>query len=150
MITRWVLLALASALGYGASAVSTTAGTGKHGISSVAFTSCTHVLATFLFGLTLLLPLPAGLSKNAGKDFKSAFTTRLPLAALVGVVFWLGDIALNTAYPLAPNPGYCDSVSDLESVLGALIALAVFAAPVTKRQAAGMMLAVFSLYFLQS
>lgn len=150
MLPRWVLLALASAIGYGMSTVATTAATGKHGISSMAMTSCYHITATIMFAVTLLIPLPYGLSKNAGRDLRSALTTRLPIAIVIAILFWAGDVALNTAYPIASNPGYCDSVSDIESVLGALIALAVFAAPISRKQALGMVLAVFSLHFLQS
>jgi len=149
MVAQWVSLSLASALGYGASAVSTTQAQSKNGISSTAFTSCTHIVATFMFGLLLLVPLPLNLSKNAWRDAKQAFTSRLPLAAAIAFAFWIGDVALNTAYPKAPNPGYCDSVSDLESVLGAIIAFFVFAAPLSKRQMLGMLIAVFSLHFLQ-
>ena len=150
MLPRWVLLALASAIGYGVSTVTTTAATGKHGISSLAFTSCYHIVATLMFALTLLIPLPYGLSKNAKRDLMSSLTTRLPIAIAIALMFWAGDVAINKAYSLAPNPGYCDSVSDIESVLGALIALVVFAAPISKKQALGMLLAVFSLHFLQS
>lgn len=150
MVPRWVVLSIASALGYGIATVATTQATSKGGIGSVAFTSATHILGAVLFGLALLIKLPYGLSKNAMRDARRSFTTHLPLAMLIAFLFWFGDIALNTAYPLAPNPGYCDSVSDLESVLGAVIAFMAFAAPVTKRQIAGMVLAVFSLHFLQA
>lgn len=150
MLPRWVLLALASALGYGVSTVACTAGTGKSGISSVAMTSCYHIVATVMFALVMFIPLPYNLSKNAWSDLKIAVTTRLPIAIAIAVLFWAGDAAINTAYSVAPNPGYCDSVSDMESVLGALIALVVFAAPIGKKQALGMVLAVFSLHFLQS
>jgi uncharacterized membrane protein YhaH (DUF805 family) len=150
MLPRWVVLSLSSAVGYGTGAVTTTSATGSNGISGTAFTSCVHAIAALLFALTIFLPLPAHLSKNALRDAKVAFTTRSPMAALIAFVFWIGDAALDTAYAKAPNPGYCDSISDLESVLGAVIALVVFGAPVTKRQAVGMLIAVFSLYFLQS
>ena len=149
MLPEWVSLSLTSALGYGASSVSTTQAQKNHGISSTAFTSCTHIVATIMFAILVFVPLPFGLSKNVKTDTVRAFTSRLPIAAAIALMFWVGDVALNTAYPRAPNPGYCDSVSDLESVLGAFLAYFIFASPLSKKQVMGMLLAVFSLHFLQ-
>ena len=149
MVPRWVVFSIASALGYGVNTVITTQATLKGGIGSTAFTTCTHIVGAVLFGLLLLVKLPYGLSKNGLRDAKRSFTTFLPWAMAIAFVFWFGDVAVNAAYAMSPNPGYCDSISDLESVIGAIIAFLVFAAPVTKRQIAGMILAVFSLHFLQ-
>ena len=150
MIPRWVLLSLLSALGYGLAAVITTGATGAGGIGATAWTICSHVVGTILFGIALLLPLPDGLAKNGLRDIKRSFTKFLPLVTLIAFLFWIGDVSLNASYTRAPNPGYCDSVSDLESVLGAVLAALLFNAPVSIRQMIGMAVGVFSLHFLQS
>ena len=150
MVPHWVLLSFASAVGYGITTVATTKATMEGGIGSAAFTSCTHIIGAILFGLLLLVKLPYGLSKNGLRDVRRSFTTYLPWAITIAFVFWMGDVAVNAAYARSPNPGYCDSISDLEGVFGAIVAYLVFAAPVTKRQIAGMLLAVFSLHFLQA
>jgi hypothetical protein len=48
MVPRWVVLSIASALGYGIATVATTQATSKGGIGSVAFTSATHILGASL------------------------------------------------------------------------------------------------------
>ena len=150
MIPRWVLLSLLSALGYGIAAVVTTGATGAGGIGATAWTICSHIVGTVLFGIALLLPLPGGLAKNGIQDVEKSVTQYLPLVVLIAALFWIGDVSLNASYSRSPNPGYCDSVSDLESVIGAIIAYLLFRAPVSTRQKIGMALAVFSLHFLQS
>ena len=150
MIPRWVLLSLLSALGYGLAAVVTTGATGAGGIGATAWTICSHIVGTVLFGIALLLPLPDGLAKNGLRDIKKSITQYLPLVVLIATLFWVGDVSVNASYSRSPNPGYCDSVSDLESVIGAIIAALLFNAPISTKQKIGMALAVFSLHFLQS
>lgn len=147
---RWVLLSLLSALGYGLTPVITTGATGTGGIGATAWTICSHIVGTILFAIALMLPLPGGLAKNGLQDVKKSFTKFLPLVVLIALLFWIADVSINASYTRAPNPGYCDSVSNLESVFGATIAALLFNAPISTRQKIGMGVAVFSLYFLQS
>jgi drug/metabolite transporter (DMT)-like permease len=147
---RWVLLSLLSAFGYGLAAVITTGATGVGGVGAIAWTICSHMVGTFLFGIALMLPLPSDLAKDGLRDIKRSLTSFLPLVILIALLFWVADVSLNASYTRAPNPGYCDSVSDLESVIGAVIAAFLFNAPISTQQKIGMTLAVFSLHFLQS
>ena len=149
MIPHWLLLSLLAAIGYGISPVITTGAIGEGGIGATAWTICTHIIGAILFGIVLMLPLPAGLSKNGIRDVKRSVNEFLPIVVLIALLFWIGDVAINASYSRSPNPGYCDTVSDLESVIGALFALVLFKAPLTERQMVGMTVAVFSLYFLQ-
>lgn len=150
MVPQWVMLSLLSALGYGLAAVITTGATGVGGIGATAWTICSHIVGTLFFGMALMLPLPSGLAKNGLRDVNRSLTSFLPLIIIIALLFWVGDASLNASYTRAPNPGYCDSVSDLESVFGAALAALLFNAPISTRQKIGMALAVFSLYFLQS
>ena len=147
---RWVLLSFLSALGYGLAPVITTGATGTGGIGATAWTICSHIIGTILFAIALMFPLPGGLAKNGLQDVKKSFTKFLPIVALIAFLFWIADVSINASYTRAPNPGYCDSVSNLESVFGATIAALLFNAPISTRQKIGMAVAVFSLYFLQS
>lgn len=150
MMPRWVLLSLLSAIGYGVTAVVTTGATGTGGVGATAWTICSHMVGTLLFGIALMLPLPSGLAKNGLRDIKRSLTSFLPIVIIIALLFWIADVSINASYTRAPNPGYCDSVSDLESVFGAVIAALLFNAPISTQQKIGMTLAVFSLYFLQS
>jgi hypothetical protein len=150
MVPRWLLLAALSAVAYGISSSCTFTLTSKHKISPTALAVSAHALGALLFGLLLLVQLPLGLSKNASRDTRAVFGDAAGWAILIGALFWCGDVALNTSYSLAPNPGYCDSLSDGEMVVTALLSAIFLGATLTLREMMGMALAIVSLYLVQT
>jgi drug/metabolite transporter (DMT)-like permease len=151
MITpRWLFLSALSALGYGVATVASYQLINTHGVPPVSVLAVTDVIAAALFLLLPLFVLPGNLGKGMKNGLRTAFTRALPAAITVALLFGFGDLFLNASYAGSPNPGYCDSISDSEMVVTAILSYLVFKSPITAKQLIGMLIAVFSLYFLQS
>ena len=108
----------------------------------------TDLFATLTF--LVVMSLPRSLAGEQGSGIREVIRTSLGAALAVALLFGMGDLVLNMSFAASPNPGYCDSISDSEMIVTALLSLLVFKAPVSSRQIMGMVIAVFSLYFLQS
>ena len=151
MITpRWLFLSALSALGYGVATVASYRLINAHGVPPVSVLAVTDVIAAGIFLLIPLFVLPGDLGKGMKNGLWSAFTRALPVAIAVAVLFGLGDLFINASYAGSPNPGYCDSISDAEMIVTAILSYLVFKSPITAKQLVGMLIAVFSLYFLQA
>jgi len=96
------------------------------------------------------MSLPRSLYGEQGSGIGEVIRSSLGPAFIVALLFGVGDLVLNMSYAVSPNPGYCNSISDSEMIVTALLSLLVFKAPVSSTQLMGMIIAVFSLYFLQS
>ena len=96
------------------------------------------------------MSLPKSLNGEQGRGIHEVIRSSLGAAIAVALLFGAGDLVLNMSYSSAATPGYCDSISDSEMIITALLSLLIFKAPVSPTQIIGMLIAVFSLYFLQS
>ena len=148
MLPRWLVLSALSAVFYGLSNVASYQMVNKYKMSSSSSLAITDLFAALTF--LVVMSLPSSLNGERGSGIREIIQSSLGAALVVALLFGVGDYVLNMSYAISPNPGYCDSISDSEMIITALLSLLVFKAPVSSTQLVGMVIAVFSLYFLQS
>lgn len=148
MLPRWLVLSALSAVFYGLSNVASYQMVNKYKMSSSSSLAITDLFAALTF--LIIMSLPKSLNGEPGRGIHEVIRSSLGAAIAVALLFGAGDLVLNMSYSSAATPGYCDSISDSEMIITALLSLLIFKAPVSPTQIIGMLIAVFSLYFLQS
>ena len=148
MFPRWLVLSALSAVFYGLASVASYQMVNKYQMLSSSSLAMTDLFAAATF--LVVMSLPRSLDGEQGQGIRQVIQSFLGAALAVALLFGLGDLVLNMSYARSPNPGYCDSISDSEMIVTALLSLLLFKAPVSPKQLLGMVIAVFSLYFLQS
>lgn len=148
MLPRWLILSALSAVFYGLASVASYQMVNKYQMLSSSSLAMTDLFAAITF--LIVMSLPRSLDGEQGQGMHKVIKTSMGAAFIVALLFGVGDLVLNMSYARSPNPGYCDSISDSEMIVTALLSLLVFKAPVSSTQLIGMIIAVFSLYFLQS
>lgn len=148
MLPRWLTLSALSAIFYGLASMASYQMVNKYQMLPSSSLAMTDLFAALTF--LVVMSLPRNLYGEQGSGIGEVIQSSLGAALLVALLFGVGDLVLNMSYAASPNPGYCDSISDSEMIVTALLSLLVFKAPVSSTQLLGMIIAVFSLYFLQS
>ena len=145
----WLTLAAASAIAYGIGSSTTDQLVKRSKCSSPAVTATYHFVGVWMFLASIIIGLPYGLGKGAWKDLKKAFTTSNFFFILaIAIAFFVGDIASAEAYHTAPNAGYCVAIQDLYIIPTTLLPVIFFSAELSKRQAAGIVIALVALYLI--
>jgi len=134
----WAFFAFLSAIMYGVGNTIMYQLTTKLGINNVTITILYHIVGIILGYIPGLISLPFGLSKNFWKDYLTLFNPLyLVICAIIGVLMMTGDSFMYKAYPIAPNPGYVDGISNLSILINTMLPVFIYRNSLKTRQIIG-------------